>query len=225
MSEQAPRLGRRRLAIVGLVALLFCLAVAAYAGFVFLRIQTYSAPKDGVADCAILLGAATRKTKPTPDFTNRLEHTLERFQGGHIKWIITTGDHTPGEPLTCARVAAEWLRERGVPDAAIIQEPCSRVTYENLVYAKQLADERGIDDFIIISDPMHLPRAMAMARSLNMNARPSAGPSIYQSRKGRWWMGRRELVFHFQFCLIVPFTGAAPMEEACARPPRPNDKR
>ena len=197
----------------------------AYCLYIFVHVQRYQAPSDGVAECAILLGAATRKTKPTPDFTNRLQHALERYQGGHVQHVITTGDHSPGEPLTCARVAADWLRERGVPAEAIIEEPCSRITYENLVYAKRIAAEHGLSDFIIISDPMHLPRAMMMAHALGINARPSAGPSIYESREGRWWMGKRELAFHIHFRFYAPFTTAVPMEDACARPPRPNDNR
>ena len=189
------------MAIVGLVALFFCLVFGAYCGFVYYLIQTYEAPGDGVADCASLLGAATRKTKPTLDFKNRLEHTLERYRGGHIRRIICTGDHTPGEPLTCAKVAANYLREHGVPDDAIIEEPCSRITWENLVFARKSAADESIDDFIIISDPMHLPRAMAMAmaKSLSMNARPSAGPSAYESGDGRRWRARGELILSSAF--------------------------
>lgn len=169
------------MAIVGIVALFFCLVAGAYCATAYYRIRTYDAPSDGVADCAILLGAATRNTKPTPDFTNRLEHTLERFQGGHIQTIICTGDHTPGEPYTCARIAADYLRERGVPDEAIIEEPCSRITYENLVFARELAAAQGIDGFIIISDPMHLPRAMLMVKQLGLNARPRGPEHLRES--------------------------------------------
>jgi hypothetical protein len=93
------------------------------------------------------------------------------------------------------------------------------------ILARELATEPGVLDFIIIRDPMQLPRGMVMAKHLNMKARPCTGPSISESSNNRWWMARRELIFHLHFCLYAPLGVMSSIDAACPRPPHPNDNQ
>ena len=54
---------------------------------------------------------------------------------------------------------------------------CSRVTRENLAWSRRIAEERGLETSLIVSDPLHLKRAMSIAGNRGMTARPSATPT------------------------------------------------
>ena len=48
---------------------------------------------------------------------------------------------------------------------------------EDLVYAKQLADANGLKRVLIVSDPMHMRRAVTMASDIGLEAYPSPTPT------------------------------------------------
>ena len=94
-------------------------------------------------------------------------------------------------------------------------EPFSRITFENLKYAKQIAESQGLRSFLIVSDPLHMRRAMRMAADLRMNARPSATPSSrYTSLRMRLWFLSRETYFYAQHVLVTRFMASRSIEEA-----------
>ncbi|MGH9882486.1 MAG: YdcF family protein, partial [Pyrinomonadaceae bacterium] len=49
--------------------------------------------------------------------------------------------------------------------------------YENVINAKQVADASGLKAVLIVSDPMHMKRAVAMARDTGLDAYPSPTPT------------------------------------------------
>lgn len=151
-------------------------------------------------DCAIVLGAATRNGKPTPDFQRRLQHTLSLFRQGLVEVIITTGDHTPDEPYSCAETAARWLVHYGVPPEAIYLEPDSRFTFENIAFSKRIMRQLGLQSCALISEPLHLTRAKQMADYYGLLAAPTASVSSYEGTS-RQRMIRREAYFCVQFQL------------------------
>jgi len=59
----------------------------------------------------------------------------------------------------------------------ILIEEASHTTYENVVNAKQLADARGLKKVLLVSDPMHMKRAVAMAGNIGLEAYPSPTPT------------------------------------------------
>jgi uncharacterized SAM-binding protein YcdF (DUF218 family) len=52
-------------------------------------------------------------------------------------------------------------------------ESKSHTTYENLLYAKRVADSHNLRRVLVVSDPLHMRRAMSMAADLGLDARPS----------------------------------------------------
>ena len=173
MSDPRPLSWRRRLAIDGLGVLFFCLPFVAYCAFDYYEIRTCEAPAAGVADCATLLGAATRKTKPPP--------------------TSAIAFHTPSSATTGATLLTSHSPARRSPQTTCVsmgsltrplsKNPAPASPSKTSILARELATERGILDFIIIRDPMQLPRGMVMAKHLNMKARPCTGPSISESSK------------------------------------------
>lgn len=92
----------------------------------------------------------------------------------------------------------------GVPNAAILTETKSRTTHQNLVEAKALMDAAGLDSANIVSDPLHLKRASAMARDLGLIAVPSPTPtSRYRMLRVKLECLLREIYF----CNYYALTG------------------
>jgi len=65
---------------------------------------------------------------------------------------------------------ADFLRQMGVPADDIVVEGNSRNTYENLVEVRKLV---GSSPFILVTSAYHLPRAVGVARKLQMYPLPA----------------------------------------------------
>ncbi len=73
--------------------------------------------------------------------------------------------------------ARNYAVRQGVPPDAILVETSSRSTHENMLYAKKVMEENGMRSALIVSDPIHMRRAMAMARDVGIDARPAPTPT------------------------------------------------
>src|ERR1041384_4179099 len=139
---------------------------------------------DGPADAAVVLGAAVWTKDPSPVFKERINHAVNLYRKGRVrKLIFTGGQGNPGEP-TEASAARDYALQSGIPASDILIEDKSHTTYENVLNAKQLADAQGIRTVLIVSDPLHMKRAMTMAQDVGFAAHPSPTPSTrYQGMR------------------------------------------
>lgn len=150
----------------------------------------------GPADAAIVLGAAVYDVLPTPVFEERLRHAVSLYTSGRVKWLVMTGGLGPGDSLAESEAGRGWAVAHGVPASAILVETRSQTTRENLVEALPLLKERGIGRVLVVSDPLHMRRAMLMATSLGLDAHPSPTPtSRYESLMTQIPMLAREVYF------------------------------
>ena len=132
---------------------------------------------DESADAAIVLGAAVWSSGVSPVFRERINHGIELYQKGKVrKLIFTGGQGNPGEP-TESYAARDYALQSGVPLQDILIEQKSHTTYENILYAKQVADANSIRKVLIVSDPLHMKRAVLMAHDVGLEAEPSPTPS------------------------------------------------
>ncbi|MFN2511246.1 MAG: YdcF family protein [Pyrinomonadaceae bacterium] len=154
---------------------------------VALRIYTFgNAVVDMKGDAAIVLGAAVWSDEVSPVFRERINHAIELYRSGKVRKIIFTGGQGNKDELTEAAAARRYAIENGIPEKDILVEQRSHTTYENVVNAKQLADANGLRKVLIVSDPMHLKRAVAMARDIGLEAYPSPTPTTrYQGWRSR----------------------------------------
>lgn len=173
-------------------ALLTAVAVAVWLVGVAVWISAYGS-KDGSrkSDCAIVLGAAAYGTKPSPVFAERINHAVELYRKGTVKYVLFTGGAVKEEDKPESRVGRSHAMLAGVPAAAILTETRSRTTVGNLQEAKQVMDREGLRTAVIVSDPLHLKRADAIASRLGMEAVTSPTPtSRYRS-----WRVKAEFLF------------------------------
>ena len=159
------------------------------------------------ADAAVVLGAAVWTTEVSPVFKERINHAIILYRKGQVrKLIFTGGQGNPGEP-TESSAARDYALQSGVPASAILIEEKSHNTYENILYAKQLADTHGIKKVLIVSDPLHMKRAMAMATDAGLAADPSPTPSTrYQGLKSRLGLLAHETYYYIGYLLRRPFS-------------------
>lgn len=142
------------------------------------RVAIYADNRDeGMADAAVVLGAAAWFTRPSPVFEERIKHALDLYNEGRVRAIVFTGGVGRGDTRSEAEVARNYALRRGVPESAIHVETASRSTFGNLLNARTLLERNGLKRVLLVSDPLHMRRAMTMARDLGIDARPSPTPT------------------------------------------------
>lgn len=135
-------------------AILIILAILLVAvGLIASRIYSFrNVRSDAPADAAVVLGAAVWTAQVSPVFRERINHGIDLYRKGKVrKLIFTGGQGNQGEP-TESSAARRYALERGIPATDILIEEKSHTTYENILYAKQLADAHGIQT-VRRSDP------------------------------------------------------------------------
>jgi uncharacterized SAM-binding protein YcdF (DUF218 family) len=164
------RTGRVCLIAIGLLVL-WLIALAT-------DIVTYSTVRDdGPADAAIVLGAAVYGTDPSPVFEERIKHAIDLYQQGRVKAIIFTGGKGDGEHVAESIAGSVYAIKHGVSGGAVFCETASHFTHENLLGAKAVVERQHFDRVLIVSDPLHMRRALTMARDFGLNAYSSPTPT------------------------------------------------
>ena len=152
------------------------------------------------AEVAIVLGAAVIDEKPSPVFAARLDHAIDLYKRQFVKKLIMTGGYGEGDRRAESEAGANYAIDRGVPARDIATETVSHTTKANLIEAKRLMAERRWATCIIVSDPLHMRRAMAMAAGLAMDPKASPTPtSAYQSFGKQFGFLLRELYFQHHY--------------------------
>lgn len=155
------------------VALLFLIVITTgYAVSAWTIIGFGNNTFDGSADAAVVLGAAAWGNRPSPVYRERINQAILLYRQGRVHWLIFTGG-TPefGYPSE-AEVGRHFALQHGIPDTAILVDTESRSTWTNLVQAKSLMRTAKLQSAILVSDPLHMCRAMAMATDMEMVANP-----------------------------------------------------
>src|SRR5215207_8724604 len=188
------------------VSIIFSIVILS-AGLLASRIYSYrNARSAAPADAAVVLGAAVWTTEVSPVFRERINHAVNLYQRGQVrKLIFTGGQGNAGEP-TESVAARQYAIESGVPANDILIEQKSHTTYENILYAKQLADAHGVKKVLIVSDPLHMKRAMTMASDVGLVAEPSPTPSTrYQGLRSQVGLLAHETYYYFGYLLRRPW--------------------
>ena len=177
------------------------------AGLLAWRIYAFSyTSSNAQAGAAVVLGAAVWTKQVSPVFKERINHAINLYRKGQVrKLIFTGGQGNPGEPTESA-AARDYALQSGVPASDILIEEKSHTTYENILYAKQIADAHGINKVLIVSDPLHMKRAMAMAEDTGLVAEASPTPSTrYQGVVSQLGLLAHETYYYTGYLLRRPF--------------------
>ena len=174
-----------------LVVLFWLAGVAAYITWVGQRDDARP------ADAIIVLGAAAYDAKPSPVFEERIRHGIDRYKRGLAPKLIFTGGYGGvGARFSESQVARRYALRQGVPDKAILIESLSRNTHDNLRQASLLMQQHQLHDVIVVSDPLHMARALRISKELGIRAVGSPTPtSRFRTFATRWRFLLQEVYF------------------------------
>lgn len=155
------------------IVVLFVLAFIGY--FVTTGVQVWLTSRessDRDANAIVVMGAAQYDGVPSPDLRARLNQAVLLYRQGRAPLIVVTGYKQPGDRFTEAQAGARYLETQGVP-AAAIAEAGGTDSYENLTGADAVLRPRGVRTILIVSDPFHEDRSMAIASGLGLQPYPA----------------------------------------------------
>jgi len=148
------------------------------------------------ADAIIVLGAAAYDTRPSPVFQERIRHGLDLYQRGYAPVLLFTGGYGNGARYAESQVARRYALRQGVPESAILIESTSRNTRENLQQARKLMQQHDLHRVIVVSDPLHMSRALRLSRELGIDALGSPTPSTrFRTVQTQWRFLLQEVYF------------------------------
>lgn len=177
------------------------IAVVSYVIFVSCDIYFYGNVDEArKADAVIVLGAAVWGDEPSPVFEERINHGIWLYKNDLVDKLIFTGGIGEGSTYSEAEVAKEYAINNLVPDEDIFIEEQSTITQENLFYASKIVEENSLDNVIIISDPLHMKRAMLIAKDYDLKALSSPTPTTkYISLRSKVSFLAREVFFYIGY--------------------------
>ena len=144
--------------------------------------------ESGVADAILVLGRRLEGDALTAVFEARLAPAESLWRAGLAPRIFVAGGTTGPASRSEAEAGREWLLARGIPEVAILLEDRSQHTLENLFNVRIEMRAQGWTTLLIVSDPLHLARAKATARGLDLAVRCCPAPAA-PPRPGSlgWW--------------------------------------
>ena len=139
----------------------------------------------------------TRFGTPNAHFSRRIEAAAALYHAGRVHRLIVSGDAQNSRGRNEPADMRAALRARGVPDAAITEDPAGFRTLDSVVRAREVF---GQDRLTIITDGFHAHRAVFLARfRAGIDARAYTGAPV------RWQASRktrlRELGADARACL------------------------
>ncbi len=155
------------------------------------------------ADVAIVLGAGTADGEVSPVYRERINHGILLYEDGYVGALILTGGVGDGNESSDAYAAKLYAMEQGVPEDDIFIEEKSTITEENFLYAREIMNQCGFGDAIVVSDPLHMKRSMLMAEDYGIKAYSSpTETTMYRSLRTQLSFLAREEFFYIGYSIV-----------------------
>ena len=178
-----------------------------FIGYSAISIWSFSNKNELVkTDAAVVLGAAAWGDEPSPVLRERINHAIWLYEHGYVEKMIFTGGKGKDDNYAESEVARDYAIKNNVNAGDILIETKSTITEENLKYAYEMANENNLNTFTIVSDPLHMKRAILMAKDTGMEAYSSpTQSSVYKTLKSKVPFFFRELFFYIGYIFSSPF--------------------
>lgn len=105
---------------------------------------------------------------------HRCLHAARVYREGPPCIVVTSGGDTDGTMLgsPAAAVMRDFLVEIGVPEGQVLTEEQSQTTHENALETAALLAGHGINEIVLVTDAVHLPRATRCFRRQGLRVVP-----------------------------------------------------
>jgi uncharacterized SAM-binding protein YcdF (DUF218 family) len=124
------------------------------------------------ADAIVVMGAAQYDGVPSPDLASRLDEAMILWRAGDAKVVMVTGGKESADRFTEAGASAHYLEAHRVP-AGDILEAEGRDSWQNLAQAAPLLRARGETNVLVVTDPFHEHRSLAIATDVGLVGYPT----------------------------------------------------
>jgi SanA protein len=164
-----PRRWRRRVLRTAIVAAgVLVVAVGGSVAWAYIasdghRYELAEAPS---APVVIVFGAKIQGDRPLPFLAGRLDTTAELVRQGKARLVLVSGD-AAGSSGNETKAMTEYLVAKGVPPESIVVDVFGLDTYDTCARAVQVY---GVKRALLVTQPYHLPRAVALCRNLGVDA-------------------------------------------------------
>jgi vancomycin permeability regulator SanA len=122
----------------------------------------------GSAPVVVVFGAqlAPGGSQPKPFLRGRLDTAAELVRAGKARAVLVSGDAHGTSGNEIAAMTA-YLVDRGVPTGRIVGDGAGLDSYDT---CRRARDVYGVRKALLVSQRFHLPRAVALCRSLGVDA-------------------------------------------------------
>ncbi len=124
------------------------------------------------ANAAVVMGAAQYDGVPSPDLRARLDEALALWRQGYVSEIVTTGSKEAGDTYTESEAGRRYLEDNGVPAGDIV-EAGGNNSWDNLADAAAELVPEGKARVLVVTDPFHEDRSLAIASSVGLSPSPT----------------------------------------------------
>ena len=125
-------------------------------------------------DAIVVLGAAVGAGGgASAALRRRVAEGVRRLEAGQAPVLLLSGGKGDGRPAE-ARVMAGLARAAGVAEERLVLETDSRSTLENARHSVRLMRARGWSSALVVTDTVHLPRALLAFRAAGIEAHGAA---------------------------------------------------
>ncbi|MGV8025052.1 MAG: vancomycin high temperature exclusion protein [Anaerolineaceae bacterium] len=146
---------------------------------------------------AIVFGAGiNRALFPSKVLLDRMDKAIQLFQQDELNCILLSGGKT--RSLSESAVMRTYFLQHGIPSDLILIDEDGISTFDTLKRAKS---EFNIRQAVLITQSFHLPRAIALAQTLEMDVIGIAADTRKFKTTSRVWWFFREL-FAWPWALI-----------------------
>lgn len=187
--------------------ILIFISIVIFIGYSAFSIWTFKDKVELVkTDAAIVLGAAAWNDKPSPVFRERINYSIWLYENNYADKIIFTGGKGKDDKYAESEVARDYAIKNNVNSEDILIETKSKITEENLKYAYEIAMEENLNTFTIVSDPLHMKRAMLISKTIGMESYASpTQSSVYKTLNSQVPFFLRELFYYIGYIISLPF--------------------
>jgi uncharacterized SAM-binding protein YcdF (DUF218 family) len=124
------------------------------------------------AQAIVVMGAAQYNGVPSPDLRSRLNEALLLFRAGYAHLIVCTGYKEPLDHYTESDSCKAYLVDHDVPKVDILRVG-GRDSWANLALASDKLRGKGDTNVLIVTDPFHEDRSMAIATDVGLSPHPT----------------------------------------------------
>lgn len=131
------------------------------------------------ADVIVVLGGNTQANRANwfepfnrATATDRVDRAAALYFAGRAPKILLSGGAYEGR-VSEAQGMAKVLRQKGVPESALLLENESRNTYENTLMTQTTLKNQSDAHLLLVTSALHMPRALATFQKQGLSATPA----------------------------------------------------